>query len=139
MANLKNAKKAILVNERNRRRNQAVKTAYKTAIKNALAAISENTADAADIVRAACRTIDKTAGKGVVKKQTAARKKSNLMTLLNNAGKAPSTEAKTSKKAASKKTTAKKTSKAKTAKTEEATTSSESKAEETTETAEEKA
>ena len=96
MANLKNSKKAILVNERNRLRNQSIKTLYKSAIKNALEAISANTAESKEIVLKSCQIIDKTASKGIIKKQTAARNKSNLMNLLNTAAKVekPKKEAK---------------------------------------------
>ena len=110
MANLKNAKKAILVNERNRQRNQAIKSRYKSALKVALAAISSNE-NAKEVVQKSCQIIDKTAAKGVIKKQTAARKKSNLMALLNSNSKNETKKAapkKTAaKKAAPKKTTAK--------------------------------
>lgn len=80
MANHKQAKKRILINARKRLRNQAIRSAVKTAFKKARAAIEKEDTEAAQrLVYGAIRAIDKAACKGVVHKNTAARKKSRLM------------------------------------------------------------
>lgn len=83
MANLKSSKKDILKNKKNHFRNQNQKSKMKTLLKKAEAAIEQQTETKLNLVKEALRLIDKTAGKGIIKKQTAARKKSRLMTLLN--------------------------------------------------------
>lgn len=70
--------------ERNRR-NTAVKKSVKTAFKKANAAIIENGENISDFVRKAVKTIDTAASKGIIKKNTAARKKSRLMKKMNAA------------------------------------------------------
>ena len=83
MANTKSAKKSILVNNRNQQRNTAYKSRMKTFIKKALTAIQKQADDKVETVKAALQVIDKTASKGIIKKQTASRKKSNLALALN--------------------------------------------------------
>ena len=85
MANLKSSKKDILVNKRNRERNQHYKSKMKTFIKQALVAIAEDTANALPKVKETLKQIDKTASKGVIKKQKAARLKSRLQKKFNTA------------------------------------------------------
>ncbi len=89
MPRTKSALKAMRKAERNRLRNQAYKTRMRTFIKRARSAM-ENAAkgtgsleEAQRAVYEACRIIDKTAAKGVIKKATAARYKSRLMQRLN--------------------------------------------------------
>ena len=73
MANIKSAKKRILVINKKTLRNKMVKSAVKTAIKKvAVAALS-----------AATKAIDMAATKGVFHKNTASRKKSRLAKLVN--------------------------------------------------------
>lgn len=55
-------------------------------------------AGAKDAFKAACQLLDKTAGKGVIHANTAARKKSRLSARLKAMGKAPAAGAKSSKK-----------------------------------------
>ena len=61
-------------------RNKAVRSALKTRIKSAVAAAeSGDAAAAAEALRLAQKRIDQAAAKGVLKKNTAARRKRNLV------------------------------------------------------------
>ncbi len=79
MPNIKSAKKRVEVTERNRSRNVALKSSIKTAVRRVYEAIK-----AADIEKIktalskAYSTIDKAVSKGVLHRNTAARKKSRL-------------------------------------------------------------
>ena len=77
MPNIKSAKKRVKVIAVKTARNKAARTALKTEIKKANAAIEsgENTVEA---VRAAQKKIDQAVAKGLLHKNTAARKKSAL-------------------------------------------------------------
>lgn len=87
MANTKSAKKAILVQERRRVRNQMVKTRVRSSFKKANQAVAGNESEqAANDVKAAVSEIDKAVAKGIIHKNTAARKKSRLMKKLNTVG-----------------------------------------------------
>ncbi len=80
MANIKSQKKRILTNEANRQRNMAVRSRMKTLIKQATTAIDAKDKDAAGIaIPQALSAIDRAASKGVIHRNTAARKKSALM------------------------------------------------------------
>ncbi len=84
MANIKSAKKRILVNKTKAERNKAIKSSVKTAIKKVTAAIEANDKEAAKTaLTAAVSTIDKAAKKGVFHKNTAARKVSHLTLAVN--------------------------------------------------------
>ncbi len=84
MANIKSAKKRILVNRTKAERNKAIKSSVKTAIKKVTAAIEANDKEAAKTaLTAAVSTIDKAAKKGVFHKNTAARKVSHLTLAVN--------------------------------------------------------
>ncbi len=66
MANIKSAKKRILVNRTKAARNKSIKSATKTAIKKVYAAIETKDKEAAKAaLLAATSTIDKAATKGV--------------------------------------------------------------------------
>ena len=56
-----------------------IKSALRTSIKKARTAVVSNEANAAEKVNAACIKIDKAAAKGLIHKNTAARKKSRLV------------------------------------------------------------
>lgn len=85
MANNKSAKKRVLLNERNRVRNQAVKTRVKTMIKKVLAAVEAKEVEAAKAaLTVAFKELDKAVTKGVLKKNTASRKKSRLAVKVNS-------------------------------------------------------
>ena len=80
MANIKSAKKRVLIAERNRVRNVAFKTSIKTALKKVLElAKSEDTEALNAAVSRAYQLCDKAVSKGVLHKNTAARKKSRLV------------------------------------------------------------
>ena len=75
MANTKSAMKRIRQNERRRLRNRALRTKIRGAIKTARAIEGAGRAAA---VRDAIRVLDKAVTKGVIHRNTAARKKSAL-------------------------------------------------------------
>ena len=84
MANIKSAKKRILVERRNAERNKAVKSCVKTAIKKVDAAVTVADKDAANTALfAAISEINKAASKGVFHKNTASRKISRLTVAVN--------------------------------------------------------
>ncbi len=84
MANSKSAKKRVLINERNRVRNQAVKTRVKTMTKKVLAAVETTDVEAAKAaLTVAYKEFDKAVTKGVLKKNTASRKKARLAAKVN--------------------------------------------------------
>lgn len=79
MANIKSSKKRVLIAERNTARNVAFKSSIKTAVKKALAlATSEDKAALNTALSKVYQLCDKAVGKGVLHKNTAARKKSRL-------------------------------------------------------------
>ena len=83
MPNIKSAKKRVLVSKANLERNKAYRSALRTAIKKADAAIDSKAADANDVVKAAVVKIDQAANKGIIHKNNAAHKKSALVKKLN--------------------------------------------------------
>ena len=84
MANSKSAKKRVLINERNRVRNQAIKTRVKTINKKVLLALETGDVEASKAaLQTACKELDKAVTKGVVKKNTASRKKARLAAKVN--------------------------------------------------------
>ena len=84
MANIKSAKKRILVNKTKADRNKAIKSGVKTAVKKVLAAVEANDKEAAQsALLAATSTIDKATKKGIYHKNTAARKISRLTVAVN--------------------------------------------------------
>ena len=84
MPNIKSAKKRVRIAERNNLRNKAIKTNLKTTVKKANAAIDNKDANSADAARLAIKKIDQAAAKGVLHKNTAARRKSAIARRLNN-------------------------------------------------------
>jgi len=83
MANLKASKKDVIRTKRNRLRNQHYTSMVKTRIKNAVDAINANHENANELLKVAQKAIDQVAAKGIIHKNTAARKKSSLMKKLN--------------------------------------------------------
>ncbi len=83
MPNIKSAKKRVLVSEANYERNKAYRSALRTAVKKADAALESKDANAGEAVKAAVKKIDQAASKGILHKNTAAHKKSALVTRLN--------------------------------------------------------
>ncbi len=85
MPNIKSAKKRVVLAEKRNLRNKAYKSALRTAIKKADVACENKADDRDTAVKAAIVKIDKAASKGIIHKNTAARKKSSLMVKLNSA------------------------------------------------------
>ena len=84
MANIKSSKKRVLIAERNRQRNVAVKSEIKTAVKKALVAAQAKDSEAvSSALSAVYKLCDKAVGKGILHKNTAARKKSRLTVAVN--------------------------------------------------------
>jgi len=85
MPNIKSAKKRVLVSEKKALQNKMVKSALKTAIKKYEAALtSGNKEDASKLYLEAVKKIDQAVAKGVLHKNTAARKKSRFTIMLNS-------------------------------------------------------
>ena len=82
MANIKSAKKRVLVNQAEAARNKSRNSAMKTAIKKAHVAAETNAADKEAVVRAAIKKVDQACAKNLIHKNNAARKKSALSKLL---------------------------------------------------------
>ena len=84
MANIKSAKKRVLVAQRNTERNTAFRTSIKTAIKKVLAsAQSEDKKDLNALLSKVYQLCDKAVSKGILHKNTAARRKSRLTKAVN--------------------------------------------------------
>ncbi|BCN31734.1 30S ribosomal protein S20 [Anaeromicropila herbilytica] len=84
MANIKSAKKRILVNETKALRNKAVKSKIKTLIKKVESAVAASDKELAlSSLKTASVEINKAASKGVYHKKTASRKISRLTLAVN--------------------------------------------------------
>ena len=84
MANIKSAKKRILVNQTKAARNKAIRSKVKTMIKKVGAAIAAGDKAAAQAaLLAATSEIDKATSKGVYHKNTSSRKVSRLSKAVN--------------------------------------------------------
>jgi small subunit ribosomal protein S20 len=84
VANIKSQEKRIRTNERARLRNQSVKSALRTAVRNFREALEAGEKDkATELLLATNRKLDKAASKGVIHKNQAANKKSALTLALN--------------------------------------------------------
>lgn len=85
MANIKSAKKRVLVSATKAARNQSAKSAVKTSIKKVEAAVAAGDREAAKAaLLSATSTIDKAASKGIYHKNNAARKVSRLSKAVNS-------------------------------------------------------
>ena len=83
MPNIKSAKKRVKVNKTKAAANKATKSNLKTILKKADAACVNNAADKADAVKVAIKKVDQACAKGLMHKNKAARKKSQLAKKLN--------------------------------------------------------
>lgn len=84
MANIKSAKKRILVINKKTMRNKMIKSGVKTAVKKVVKAYeSKNKEEAKAALIEAVKTIDKACSKGVYHKNNASRKKSRLYKMVN--------------------------------------------------------
>ena len=85
MANIKSAKKRILVNQTKAARNKAIRSTVKTAIKKVEAAADAGDKAAAQAaLQAATKEIEMAASKGVYHKNNASRKVSRVSKLVNS-------------------------------------------------------
>ena len=83
MANIKSAKKRILVNRTKAARNKAIKSKVKTAVKKVETAVAEKNVEAAKAaLHTAIVEISKAGSKGVYHKNTCSRRISRLTKLL---------------------------------------------------------
>ena len=84
MPNIKSAKKRVLVIDKKTARNKAVKSEMKTEVKKFLAAVESGDKETATAMYPhICSIIDGAVTKGIIKKNTAANKKSGLAKKLN--------------------------------------------------------
>ena len=84
MANIKSAKKRILVTQTKTAKNKAVRSEVKTAIKKVEAAVAANDKAAAEAaLQVATSEISKAASKGIYHKNNASRKISRLTLAVN--------------------------------------------------------
>ncbi len=84
MPNIKSAEKRVLVIDKKTARNKAVKSEMKTEIKKFLALVQNGDKEGATAMFPhTCSVIDGAVTKGVIKKNTAANKKSGLAKKLN--------------------------------------------------------
>ena len=86
MPNIKSAKKRVKIIEKKTLRNNMIKSAYKTAIRKFDEAVKAGNVEEAKVLfTEATKKIDQACTKGVIVKNTAARKKSSLSKKLNAA------------------------------------------------------
>ena len=84
MANIKSAKKRVLVAARNAERNKAIRSRVKTFVKKVYAAVEGgNKEEATAALKAAVVELDKATSKGVYHKNTTSRKISRLTLMVN--------------------------------------------------------
>jgi small subunit ribosomal protein S20 len=85
VANIKSAKKRILVNQTKALQNKMFRSQLKTDIKKYYAALEAGDATLAQATyKEAVKKIDKAAARGIIHKNAAARKKSQFTKALNN-------------------------------------------------------
>ena len=85
MPNIKSAKKRVKIIEKKTLRNNMIKSGYKSAVRKFEEAIeAKNVEEAKTLFVEATKKIDQACTKGVIVKNTAARKKSRLAKMLNS-------------------------------------------------------
>ena len=82
MPNIKSAKKRVLVNEANHLENKKVRKAYRDAVKALEVAAANGESNLEELYKKAVSEVDKAWSKGVLKRNTADRKKAALAKLL---------------------------------------------------------
>lgn len=83
MPNIKSAKKRVKVNKVKAAANKSRKSNLKTVIKNADFACVNNAENKTDAIRLAIKKVDQACAKGLMHKNAASRKKSQLAKKLN--------------------------------------------------------
>lgn len=84
MPNIKSAKKRVLVSKMQNEKNRAAKSALKTQLKKFDAALEVGGEAAQEAFKATVKAIDKAATQGILHKNTAARKKSQIAGKFNS-------------------------------------------------------
>ncbi len=85
MPNIKSAKKRVLLSQAAAESNKAAKSALKTTLKKFDAAVAAgDAAHTGSAYQLAVKTIDKAVKKGILHKNTAARKKSSIARKMNS-------------------------------------------------------
>ncbi len=85
MANIKSAQKRVVVTAKKTAVNKAAKTAMKTELKKGKAAVANGSEDMDAAVISAVKKIDQSVNSGLLHKNTAARRKSQLVKAANAA------------------------------------------------------
>lgn len=78
MPNIKSAIKRVKVSEKANAANSQAKSAMRTTVKKAEAAVATGAENKQELLQAAFKSLDKAASKGLIHKNAAARKKSRL-------------------------------------------------------------
>ena len=87
MANIKSSAKRVLVSREQAARNKANKSQLKTTIKKFNAATAEGNQESAEAAyKAAVKSVDRAVSKGLIHKNNAARKKSQMAAKMNALG-----------------------------------------------------
>lgn len=79
MPNIKSAIKRVRTNETKNAQNAHMRSTMRSTVKKAEQALLNKDENASDSVKAAIKQVEKAASKGLIHKNTAARKKSRLM------------------------------------------------------------
>lgn len=85
MPNIKSAEKRVKIIEKKTLRNNMIKSGYRTAVKKFELAVANGEKELDALFNEAIKKIDQACSKGVIKANTASRKKSRLAKLLNSA------------------------------------------------------
>ena len=85
MPNIKSAEKRVKIIEKKTLRNNMIKSGYKTAVKKFELAVANGEKELDELFNNAIKKVDQACSKGVIKANTASRKKSRLAKLLNSA------------------------------------------------------
>ncbi len=83
MPNIASAKKRVRVTKTKTLRNKKIKSNLKTVLKKAYKEIEEKSEGAKEALNVAVKKLDKAAAKGIIHKNKASNKKSNLQLLYN--------------------------------------------------------
>ncbi len=83
MPNIASAKKRVRVTKRKTLRNKIIKSNLKTVLKSTISSLTNKSDDARQALSFAFKRLDKAAAKGVIHKNKAANKKSQLQLLYN--------------------------------------------------------
>lgn len=83
LPNIKSAKKRVAVSEVRRLRNRSQRSKLRTLVKNTQLAMDTDLEKARNLLTLTIKELDQAASKGLIHKNTAARKKSRLMRKFN--------------------------------------------------------